>query len=536
LCAAEMKSKEQEYHKKRMEKLKAENAVLRNKLALIQKQNKDLDRSLKNKTSLFDALPAGIVAVQQKRVVDVNRAALNLLGYTAEEVLGRDFIHFVHPRSKKYAKALHEKRIAGKYAPEKYEIDLIKKNGGAIRCDVRVEKTQMNGRIAFLGRLTRLEDRKRKERELLYAKKAEALTTMASGLTLRLGPSIRRIADHATHIQKIKDLKSQDFLNRLLEIEGAADHIMDTTSKLGRLSRDKHNPSEMTLFDLQEVVREAAEVAQAGLREAAEKQGVEINFKTYLRSGSTVEGDPREIQDMIGYVIQNAVEAMPEGGDLYLSMEESAGFAIIYIQDGGVGISDEIQDRMLDPFFTTKNKGGIGLGLSLCAAIAKRHRGTLDITSKEDHGTVVTIRLPLASREKRLKGRRVRKKIKDAHILLIEDDDVVREILFQVLGSKGYRVVSAVSVAEGLGHLKRKAFDMVIIGGAISSMNGHALARKIKASKKDLTLALILEEKTIKSMDAAEKKVADLIMGKPLNMNQVVNQVSDVLTVSTRLR
>jgi PAS domain S-box-containing protein len=524
-----MKSKEEEYHKKRMEKLKAENASLQNKLASIKKQNKHLERSLRNKSSLFDAFPAAIVAVQQKRVVDVNRAALDLFGYTAEQMLGRDFIHFVHPGSKKYAKALHEKRMSGKYAPKKYEIDLIKKDGECLRCDICIEKTQMNGRIAFLARLGRLEDRKRKERELLYAKKAEALNTMASGLSLSVGPSIRRIADHATHLQKSKDLKNHDFQEKLLEIEGAAARIMDTTSKLVRLCGNRQNPPEMTRFDLQEVVREAAEAVKPGVQDAAEKQDVEINFKIYLRSGSAVEGDPREIQDMIVYVIQNALEAMPKGGDLYLSMEESAGFAIIYVQDSGVGMADDIQDRMLDPFFTTKSEGGIGLGLSLCAAIAKRHRGTLDIASKEDQGTVVTIRLPLASREKRSKGRRARKRIKDAHILLIEDDDMVREILFQVLGSKGYRVVSAVSVAEGLSHLKRKAFDMVILGGALSGLNGHALAKKIKAAKTDVPLALIVDEKTIKSVDADEKGVADLIIAKPLNMDQVVNRVCLVL-------
>jgi PAS domain S-box-containing protein len=525
-----MKSKDKEYHKKRAERLKAEKVVLRNKLASIQKQNKDLERSLKNKSRLFDAFPAGMVAVQQKKVVDVNKGALDLLGYAAEEMVGRDFIHFVHPRSKKYAKAVHEKRISGKYAPEKYEIDLIKKDGEPIRCDIRIKKTQLNGRMAFLARLTRLEDRKRKERELLYAKKEEALKTMASGLVLGLRPSIRLIAEQASHIQEIKDMKSQDFQNRLLEIQGAASHIMDMTSKISRFSREEHIPSEMSLFDLEEVVRGAAEVIRSRLREAAEKQDVEIRFKTYLRSGSAIEGDPGEIQDLIVYVIQNALEAMPKGGDLYLSMEESAGFAIIYIQDSGAGISDEIQDRMLDPFFTTKSKGGLGLGLSLCAAIAKRHRGTLDIASKKDHGTVVTIRLPLVRREKRLKSTRMKKKIKDAHILLIEDDNVVREILFQILGSRGYRVVTAVSVAEGLGHLKRKAFDMVIMGDAISRVDGQALARKIKSSKKDLPLALILEQKTIKSMDAAEESVVDLIIGKPLNMSEVVNQVSEVLT------
>ena len=530
-----MKSKEHEYHKRRLEKLKAENAVLRKKLAASQKGKKDLEKSLKSKEGLFNALHDGIVAVQQRKIVEVNKMALDLLGYTAEEVLGRDFLHFVHPSLKRYARELHEKRVAGKHAPEEYEIDLIKKDGEPIRCDISVKKTQMNGRMAFLARMTRLEVRKRKERALIHSRKTEALSTMASGLAKKLGASLSRIADCSADAQKVNDLKNQDLLDRLREIEPEADHLMSAMSELAKISGGKHAASEVALFDLKKAVQEAAEAAIQRLGIEAKKRSAEIHFKTYLRSGSTIEGDRKEIQDMIVHVIQNAVEAMPKGGNLYLSMEENAGFAVIYVQDSGVGIPEEIQDRMLDPFFTTKGKDGMGLGLSLCAAIVKRHRGSLEITSKENHGTIITIRLPLASKEKKVKGKRVRSKIKDAQILLIEEDDMVREILSQVLGSKGYRVLTAISGADGLSQMKRKTFDMVIIDGATSSINGHALARKIKTTQKGLSLALILEQEAIKNMDGAQKRVADLIIGKPLDVNQVVNQVSQVLADSAHM-
>ena len=154
---------------------------------------------------------------------------------------------------------------------------------------------------------------------------------------------------------------------------------------------------------------------------------------------------------MLSYLVRNAIEAMPEGGHLYLSTEESAGYAHIYIQDSGVGIPARIRGRILDPFFTTKGSENPGLGLNLSRAIIQRHHGEMEISSKKNEGTMVTVRLPLAKREGQKKERSPRRKaIKNARILIIEEDPMIGELLLQTLESKGCRVTIAMSVAEGL--------------------------------------------------------------------------------------
>ncbi|MGD2124884.1 MAG: response regulator [Desulfobacteraceae bacterium] len=524
-----MMSKEQEHREKRLEKLKAENADLRRRLASIKKENSELQKSRKSKNSLFDALPGGIVVVQQRKIIDVNKTTLDLFGYTVEEVLGRDFLDFFPRKLKPFMRSLYNKRVSGKYTPESYETHVIKKNGETLSCDLTIKKVRINGRIAFLLRLTQLEQRKKRENELTQSKKMEALNTMASGLTNKLSQPVRLITENTKRIREVKDPENDALMEGLNKIEDAANQIMETARNLGSLSRDKHDQSELALFDLKEIVKEAIALTSQRFKEEAEKQGVKVNLRTYLRSVSPVEGNPKEIQDVIIHVILNAVEAMPKGGDLYLSTEENAGFAHIYIQDSGVGISEQIEDRILDPFFSTKAADSMGLGLSLCSAIVKRHHGTVEIVSKEDQGTIITMRLPLASKEKRSKVRPVKRKIKHARILIIEDDDVIREILSQLLGSKGYKVATAVSALEGLNQLKRRTFDMVIVGSVTPEVNGQALARKIKKSNKALPLALIMEREGIEKIESAKKQVADLIISKPIDMNQVVNRISEAL-------
>jgi CheY-like chemotaxis protein len=239
-----------------------------------------------------------------------------------------------------------------------------------------------------------------------------------------------------------------------------------------------------------------------------------------------VEADPKEIQEMLAHLITNGIEAMPEGGDLYLSTEENAGYANIFIQDSGAGISDDLQTRIFDPFFTTKGSDRSGLGLSLSRGIIRRYQGTLEVTSRKGHGTIVSIRMPLARKKGKDDGRVLKRKIKNARILVIEDDHMIRELLSHLLKSKGFKVITAVSSAEGLQQLRKKAVDMVIVGSETPDLESSVLAREIKRSHETLPVALIVGHEARKDRRTSG---ADLIMTKPLDMNQVVSEVSRVL-------
>jgi CheY-like chemotaxis protein/anti-sigma regulatory factor (Ser/Thr protein kinase) len=263
------------------------------------------------------------------------------------------------------------------------------------------------------------------------------------------------------------------------------------------------------------------------LNSPAGGQGSGINLKTYLRAVPPVEGDSKEIEEMLLQVLSNAVEAMPLGGNLYLSVEESAGQAHIYIQDSGVGVAPEILDKVFDPFFTTKQEGRMGLGLCVAEAIARRHQGTLELSSKKDEGTVVTIRLPLA----RTPARRLRKgkKTNEVSILLVEKDGMIRDLFYTMLDHKGYRVSAVSTGADALLHLARKSFDAVIVGSESPQIKVQNLTREIKKQKMGLTVACITggEEAERKAMELIPE--VDLLIPKPIDMKSTLEKLSDLL-------
>ena len=524
-----MKKAKQDYWRNRCEKLKAENQLLREKLAALRKDTRDLHKVIKNHTKLFHSIPAGILLVQQGIIVDINRGALHQLGYAPEEVVGRNFLDFVHPEMKKYMKDLHNKRISGKRVPSQYETELVTKDGVRVSCEVRVKRIRYNGRRAFLANLTLLERRKKAEQDHIQSKKKEALMTMASGLHRKLNYDLQGINENLQLVMGSMDSENGTLWKGLEKIASASKEIVNTTRVLESLVDVKRHPSDRVLLDLRKVVKKALSRTQPILKDLGERGKRKINLKTYLRSVSPIEGDPEEIRDLVIHLILNAVEAMPRGGDLYLTTEENAGYAYIYIQDSGVGIPAPIRDRIWDPFYSTKGKDGLGLGLSLAHAIVKRHKGEMEVSSRKDHGTTFNVSLPIAKKDPKGNSRSAKRKIKNAQILMIRDEDIVSELLSRVLVSKGHKVVTVSSGSEALQKLRKKKFDLILADSAAADMGRAALIQNIIKMKKELSLVLIQGQRVGEKSGAARRSAFDLIIRKPLDMDKVVGQIEDLL-------
>jgi CheY-like chemotaxis protein len=233
------------------------------------------------------------------------------------------------------------------------------------------------------------------------------------------------------------------------------------------------------------------------------------------------------MEEMLSRVMFNAVESMPCGGDLYLSIEENAGQAHIYVQDSGEGIATESLDKVFDPFFTTKEDGRAGLGLCVAQAIARRHKGTLELSSKKNEGTVVTIRLPLAAPSQK-KPRR-RRKAHEVSILLVEEDGMVRDLLYKMLDHKGYRVGAVSTGAEALQQLERKPFDLVIAGSGTPDMKVRDLIGEIKKKKAGLRVAWITGGEATERKAKEKGAAVDLLIRKPIDMTSTLEKLSELL-------
>ena len=523
-----MVKKKLDHLETRIKRLKTENKSLRETSLLLKGDILKLKRHLRDRERLFNSIPAGVMLIRNGKILEMNEQILENLGYRAEEVIGRDFLDFIHQDEEEYVRRLHNIWNSGKMTPGQYDARLVTRGGGSIYYDVKVRRIRFKGRTAFLLNFNRLEKREEMAQEKIRSSKMEALITMALGINAKIShinDLILKRINECKEITRSGNTITVDEHNMLKDLSYKAMRIVRELELIGEAGDEQRN---MTRFDINEMVNEAVEPFIEKWKAWPEGQGKKIDLRTYLRSSSLIEGDLGDMKNVIIFMIKNAVEAMPDGGEIYITTEDDADYSHIYIQDSGIGIPARFRERIFDPFFSTKGDKAEGLGLSMSYAIVKRHKGDIDMSSREGEGTIFHIRLPLIGKEYKTR-KAAKKKIKDAQILIVQEEDVVRDLLSHLLMGKGCRVETANNNLEAMAKLTRKRFDLVMADVEALPDGGSILVNRCIKAEPRMSIALIREgNDTEKNLLRGQLK-PDLNIMRPIDVNTVLKQVSELL-------
>ena len=509
-------------------RLRQENRGLREKIAQQKKEARLLQKELRNTWKLMSNIPAALFLVQQENIVFANETACRELGYTRKEISAKTLPDLLHPDSISFINTIQQGRPLDQVVPDQNETFFRAKSGQTLCYEVRVNKIRHQGKTAFLLNMLNLDQRKEQEKRLGQSVKTEALNRMASGFSRELEDSMILLGEH---IQEIQGPESPD--NRLLGSLGRIEAVREKgaflSNHLNCLTKTEYDPSEITLLDLKKLLKKTVYISHPKVRAGFEPNPDNIKIKTYLRALSPVYGCKTELEDVFVNIILNAIEAMPGGGEIYLTTEEHSGLAHIYFQDNGVGMPEEIIDKIFDPFFTTKDEARRGLGLTLAHAIIGRHEGDIRVISHQGRGSTFLIKLPLAGRTPLLKGKTKKKGLKGSRILIIGEEGVVIDILYQLLTSTGSTSNVASSLYESLKLLRANKFDLVIADHNAPHIETSKTIREIKRLQPDLPVALINARVEPGSRNATAKMGADLAIGKPLDMDRLLSLLSNLL-------
>ena len=524
-----MNTERKEKLKSRVEGLKGENKTLKEKLASLEKANRLVEKALRESWQLFDHTPVALILIQEGKIILANETARERFGFSEEEIIGRSFLDLVHPDSYAYVRGIHRKMISGKMVQDRYEIHMNTKDGTPLCCEIRIKKARFKGRRAFLLNIIGLDHRKQKELRRSRAQKTEALACMASGLRHALTDDLNILDKEGMRPQNEGVSIDSQQLNYLRKCKCTREQRDSIIQALNILARVEYDESDIVFFNLKKIVRNAVLSTRHMWKGSPEHPGAEINLKTYLRNLAPVQGRPKEIQSAFQNMIANAIDALPDGGEIYLSTEEGSGFACVYIQDNGVGISDDIREKIFDPFFTTNSSSRLGLGLSTAYAIIDQHGGEIEVMSTVGQGTTFIIRLPLAQKPPLSRAKAAKKKIKNADVLVISNGGIFEDLLCQLIISKGGKITSASNGSEGLKLLKKNKFDLIIIDLNISYLVSSKIIPRLKKIEPGLPIALVTDQYKGQSVNAFKKLGADLTIGSPFEMDRTMSLISQTL-------
>jgi CheY-like chemotaxis protein len=292
-------------------------------------------------------------------------------------------------------------------------------------------------------------------------------------------------------------------------------------------------------LSVDQLLLDVREITRPRWKSRAESEGVHISLELQLGSDDArVLGDESELREVLVNMVFNAVDAMPQGGTITLSTREARESVEIAVTDTGAGMSEEVRSRIFDPFFTTKGKAGMGLGLAVSYGIIRRHEGTVEAQSEAGSGTAFRIMLPAA---KPVAKSSPPPPVPDApaltlvphdagrtKILVVDDEDHVRDLLRDILESEGYQVGLASGGREALTLLGAAAFDAVFTDLGMQGMSGWELAHAIRESNGQIPLAVITGwGEAVGSTERSAAQV-DWVVTKPFDTAQILGIARDV--------
>jgi CheY-like chemotaxis protein len=281
-----------------------------------------------------------------------------------------------------------------------------------------------------------------------------------------------------------------------------------------------------------------ANITQPRWRDQTQKKGIQIELTTQLGNIPRILGNPHELREVLTNIFFNAVDAMPQGGKLIITTQpQTEDWVEVRIEDTGIGMTEEVKRRVFDPFFTTKGVTNSGLGLSVSYGIIKRHGGEILIESKPGRGTTFIIHLPKGYEveETVVKEAISIKEARKVRILVIDDEETVRDILSKILETKGHQVVVASNGEEGIEQFKSEAFDIVFTDLGMPKLSGWDVGKIIKEISPKTPIAMITGWGVELDREKMSKSGIDLIVSKPFNFDQVIQLVSEAMELKEKM-
>jgi len=289
--------------------------------------------------------------------------------------------------------------------------------------------------------------------------------------------------------------------------------------------------TEMETLDTASLMQNVVYMAQARWMELQQKEGVFISTISDFKPELYIAGSKSEIINAVTNLIFNAVDAMPDGGLLSMSTAEHNFKIHIVVEDTGTGMTEDVRNRIFDPFFSTKGSSGTGLGLSEVYGTIKRHGGEILVESEVGVGTKISLIFdkvdtgPMEESELGLDVPPIR-------ILAVDDNEYFTEILNELLTDEGHTVSTFTSTKEAFKEFTRSDYDLVITDMEMPEMGGREFAELIKSVGKNTPILLLSGWPIFLEDEPSLAEFIDFALAKPFTVEDIQGIIVKALEIA----
>jgi len=486
---------------------------------------------------IFEASDAGIILVSPQGTLEfANRRMAEMFGMPAEALIGTPYSELMHESEREAGDARMRQLIVGEIQSVSVERRYRRRDGSEFWGQLSGRRLQNpDGSLrALVGVITDISERKRLEREQLaveqkirQAQKMESLGALAGGVAHDMNNVLGAIlglasAHVGSHPPGSPEHRAYSTILKAAERGG--------TMVKSLLNLARQDPSELRELDLNAILSEEVRLLE---RTTLARVSLVLNLAPDL---SPIRGDASALTHAVMNLCVNAVDAMPEGGTLTLATRNlDGGWVEVRVEDTGCGMPNDVLEKALDPFFTTKAVGkGTGLGLSLVYSAMKAHRGQMEILSEPGHGTCVKLRFPACAPElppdQPLPAPRAAVPHRSLSVLMVDDDELIQSSMQVILEALGHRMAPAHSGEEALAKLETGLKpDVVILDMNMPGIGGAGTLPRLRRLRPELPVLLATgrADQTALDLVAAHPKVT--LLSKPFSMAELQQYLEPIL-------
>jgi len=478
--------------------------VIARDITTTKKLSHALEQSRARFEKIFRSSPAAmwLATVGEGRFIDVNDVFLQMLGYEQDEILGRSTKDVgIWSKIEEWKKLCN--MVSEQGSVHGFEAQFVHKTGRIRHVILSVESVRFSVGPCLLFAALDITDRIQLEEQLRESQKVEAIGLLARGVAHDFNNILTIIHGH-TRLIRMQNGVSPSGLDSIKQIEEAAQRAANLTRQL--LAFGRRHPMQPQVLNLNEVIQGVTQMLR---RSIGEDIVLEFNASEPLLP---IMADVAMMEQVIVNLSINARDAMPKGGRLTIStsaLDISEAFptrprecapgmyVCLTVEDSGEGIPPEVLPRIFEPFFTTKEPGkGTGLGLATVRSIVNQHKGWVDVRSEIGRGTTFRVFIPAvrtACPEANEKRQPMVMPTGRETIMIVEDEDELRDLCREVLQRCGYKVLTAANGQEALriwekrdGKVDLVVSDVIMPGG----MDGWELAQSLATKSPRLKIIL----------------------------------------------
>ena len=380
------------------------------------------------------------------------------------------------------------------------------------------------------------------ERQLVHSQKMDSIGTLAGGVAHDFNNLLTTILGY-TELLKRELKGSESATMKLMQIEKSSNRAAELTGQLLAFSR--RHPTVLHVFNLNDLVVETMDMIRSTV-----PASIDVRFQP-AEGVPNIEADSTQIQQILINLILNARDALGASGHITIStrigsdtqavnggVSSETPYAILEVEDNGVGIPRDVLHRIFEPFYTTKEVGkGTGLGLAMVYGIIKKHNGFIEVTSALGEGTKFSAFLPVTNKgtgddddHDRASVRELRQR--ELVVMVVDDEPDLRNFCVTALGEVATEILTAANGVEALEQFEKanRKVDLVLMDLTMPKMSGPECFQRLRAIDPDLRVLISSGYSLDVDAENLLKGKATGFLPKPYDLNQLMESVERALS------